>query len=362
MRNSAQTDKRNCEEDAFGEDNTVFSIGRYMDMKCDKGMQIHLLYTMILIREFETKVSEMKNKNLVFGSVHCCDGEEAIAAGVCSALNADDYIVSNHRPHGHAIAKGVSIDRMMAELLGKATGTNGGKGGSMHINDPAVGMINATGIVASGLPVACGAAYAAKFQKDGRIACVFFGDGSANEGIVHECLNLASVWDLPVLFVLEDNDLAVTTNTNKTSACQDYVKLADVYGIGGAHSDGQHVEEVYIKSCEAVEYIRKNSRPYFLQFKTIRFREHAEGEYYARMINKQYRDYDRLTTEIKNRCPIALYSAHLMKTGVLTEADIQKIRSDVNEKLQYSLEFANKSPLADTESAFEGLYVKERES
>ena len=117
----------------------------------DKDRKLHLLHTMILIREFEAKVSAMKNENLIFGSVHCCDGEEAISAGVCSALDVDDYIVSNHRPHGHAIAKGVSIDKIMAEMFGKATGTNGGKGGSMHINDPSVSMINATGIVASGL-------------------------------------------------------------------------------------------------------------------------------------------------------------------------------------------------------------------
>jgi len=324
----------------------------------NKDMQLHLLYTMILIREFETKISAMKNENLIFGSVHCCDGEEAISAGVCSALNVDDYIVSNHRPHGHAIAKGVSVDSIMAELLGKATGTNGGKGGSMHINDPSVGMINATGIVASGLPIACGAAYAAKFRNDGKVACVFFGDGSANEGIVHECLNLASAWNLPVLFVLEDNDLAITTNTNKTSACQDYVKLADVYNIRGTHGDGQNVEEVYLKSCEAVEYIRKNSRPYFLQFKTVRFREHAEGAYYARMISKNYRDYDHLEAEIASRCPIGLYSGYLVDNGVLTEADIQKIRDDVNRRILHSLEFANESPLADTTAAFKGMYTE----
>lgn len=328
-------------------------------MRVNRKTQIHLLQTMILIREFEKKASEMKNENLVFGSVHCCDGEEAISAGVCSALNTDDYIVSNHRPHGHAIAKGVNIDKIMAELLGKGEGTNGGKGGSMHINDPAVGMINATGIVASGLPIACGAAYAAKFFGNKRIACVFFGDGSANEGIVHECLNLASAWDLPVLFILEDNDLAVTTNTNKTSACQDYVKLSHAYGIRGARGDGQNVEEVYDKACRAVKYIKKNSRPYFLQFKTVRFHEHAEGSYYARMIDTNYRDYGLLKVEIANRCPIALYSDYLVKNDVLTEADIQSIRDDVELKLRHGLEFANASPLADTASAFEGLYTKE---
>lgn len=327
-------------------------------MKLNKDLQIHLLNTMILIREFELKVSELKNENIVSGSVHCCNGEEAISAGVCSALNKDDYLISNHRPHGHAIAKGVSVDKMMSEIFGKITGTNGGKGGSMHINDPQVGMINATGIVASGLPIACGAAFSAKRLNNGRISCVFFGDGSANEGIIHECLNLAAIWNLPVLFVLEDNDLAITVNTNQTSACQDYVKLANIYGIEGAHGDGQNVEEVFQKAERAVEYIRNNCRPYFLQFNTVRFHEHAEGAYYARMISTNYRDYERLHSDIANRDPIDLYSKSLVESGVLNEEEIAEIKLNVDSKIQHSIEFAENSPLPDAFAAFEGMYTK----
>lgn len=327
-------------------------------MELNKDLRFQLLYTMILIREFELAVSELKNKNTILGSVHCCNGEEAVSTGVCSALNKDDYLVSNHRPHGHAIAKGVSIDKMMSEMFGKATGTNGGRGGSMHINDPAVGMINSTGIVASGLPIACGAAFAAKRCNNGRIACVFFGDGSANEGIVHECLNLAAIWKLPVLFVLEDNDLAITVNTNYTSACQDYVKLANVYGIVGFHGDGQNVEEVFQKAQNAVEYIRNNDKPYFLQFHTVRFCEHAEGAYYARMISTNYRDYKRLQSDIADRDPIALYSKQLIGEGLLNEVELAKIKSDIDCRIQHSIEFAKNASLPDTAVALDGMYTK----
>lgn len=329
-------------------------------MQLNQEMQIHLLETMILIREFELTVSALKNQNEIPGSVHCCNGEEAVSAGVCSALNKDDYLISNHRPHGHAIAKGVRIDKIMSEMFGKAAGTNGGKGGSMHIHDPEVGMINATGIVASGLPIACGAAFSAKRLHHGRVACVFFGDGSANEGILHECLNLAAIWELPVLFVLEDNGLAITVDTNRTSACQDYAKLANVYGIEGAHGDGQDVEEVFRKTQSAVAYIRSSSKPCFLQFHTVRFCEHAEGAYYARMISTRYRDYERLQSDIAGRDPIALYSKHLIENGVLMEAEIAKIRSGVKCRLRHSLEAAKNAPLPDSSAAFEGMYTKGR--
>lgn len=327
-------------------------------MEINKNMQVHLLETMILIRRFEAKVSELKNDGVIFGSVHCCDGEEAIPVGVCSALNIDDYLISNHRPHGHAIAKGVSVNEMMAEMLGKATGTNGGKGGSMHVNDPKVGMINATGIVASGLPIACGAAFSAKQNGDKKIACVFFGDGSANEGILHECLNLAAVWNLPVLFVLEDNDLAITANTNLTSACQDYVKLAEVYGIRGEHVNGQDVENVYYRAKKSIQYIRNNSKPYFLQCKTVRFREHAEGPYYSRMISTNYRDNKRLEMDIATKDPIALYSKKLLECGILDKEDVQSIWGETDRKILDSLRYAELSPIPDASSAFRSMFSK----
>jgi len=315
-----------------------------------------MLYRMMLIRAFETVVSQYKMNRQIYGMVHCYQGEEAVAVGVCEALKTSDYIVSNHRPHGHAIAKGVDPRRMMAEIFGKITGTNAGRGGSMHINDREKGMITATGIVGSGLPVACGAAFASRYNHDGRVTGVFFGDGAANEGVLHECLNLAAIWELPIIFILEHNGLAVTTLTKNTSACSDYTKLAAVYGIHAAKVDGQDVEAVWQIASEAVELARSKSLPTLLQAKTIRFQEHAEGEWYQRMIKTCYRDYGEVELERTERCPIRLYADRLLRQGIMTEDDICQTYKNAEAEIQNCLEYAIASPLPNPASAFGLVY------
>lgn len=317
-----------------------------------KSQKIDLLYKMKLIREFENTVSEYKDQKAIYGGTHCYNGEEAVAVGVCSVLENSDYIVSDHRPHGHAIAKGMNTKMIMAELMGKSTGSNGGKGGSMHIFDNSVGLILSTGIVGSGIPVGCGAAFASKYKNDDRIACVFFGDGSANEGILHESLNFASVWDLPVLFLLEDNTLAITTSTRETSACNDYVDLALSYSIMGKHVDGQSVEEVYKTAKYAVDFIRKNQRPYFIQAHTIRFSEHAEGDYYKRMIAKEYRDNNLLNSHKKEKCPILAYEKLLLENNLITKTGIEELELKIKMEVRDAVEFAISSIEPDPESAF----------
>lgn len=324
--------------------------------RVDRGRARSMLYHMMLIRVFETVVSQYKMERQIYGMAHCYHGEEAVAVGVCEALKTSDYIVSNHRPHGHAIAKGVDPRRMMAELFGRATGTNAGKGGSMHINDREKGMITATGIVGSGLPVACGAAFASQYKHDGRVTCVFFGDGAANEGVLHECLNLAAIWKLPIIFVLEHNGLAVTTLTKDTSACSDYTKLAAVYGIHAAKVDGQDVEAVLLNASEAVELARDKSLPTLLQAQTIRFQEHAEGEWYQRMIKTCYRDYAEVERERTERCPIRLYANHLLQRGIMTEDDICQTYKEAEAEVQGCLEYAMASPPPNPASAFEFVY------
>lgn len=321
-----------------------------------RNQAVSMLRRMMLIRAFETVISQYKMDRKIYGMAHCCQGEEAVAVGVCQALEETDYIVSNHRPHGHAIAKGVDLRQMMAEIFGKATGTNAGKGGSMHVNDRDKGMIAATGIVGSGIPLACGAAFASKYKHDQRVTCVFFGDGAANEGVLHESLNLAAVWKLPIVFVLEYNGLAVTTSTGDTSACSDYTKLASVYGIHASRVDGQNVEEVYQAACEAVELARTQSAPSLLQAQTIRFQEHAEGEWYQRMVETHYRDYEALERERTERCPIRLYAARLIGQGVLTEEEVVRMWREAEAEIQSCLNFAQASPLPDPASAFEFVY------
>lgn len=327
-----------------------------MDSQNEKS--ISLLYRMILIREFETAVSEYKIKKMIYGPAHCYNGEEAVAVGICAALKKEDYIISDHRPHGHAIAKGIDINSMMAEIFGKATGTNNGKGGSMHVNDASIGMIVSTGIVGSGIPVACGAAFSAKYKKDGKIACVFFGDGAANEGTLHESLNLAAKWQLPVIFILEDNELAVTTNTRSTSACNDYVAMAAVYGIEGYDLDGQDVEQVYTTTKKIVDKARSDNRPFFIQAHTIRFNEHAEGEYYLRMKDKNYRDCEVLEKDKVMRCPIKMYQEKLLRNETVTEEMIRNLHARAEQEVRYSIEYALNSLEPEKSTALKNIFVE----
>lgn len=322
----------------------------------DRELEMNLLYNMMLIREFENVVSEYKNSGEIYGMVHCYNGQEAVAVGICENLSQEDYIVSNHRPHGHAIAKGVGINEIMSELFGKSTGTNGGRGGSMHIHDRAHGMITATGIVGSGIPVACGSAFASHYKKDGRVTCVFLGDGATNEGVFSECLNMVSNWNLPVVFVVEDNGLAVTTQTKNTSACRDVTLLAKAYGIEGELVNGQDVEQVYSAGKRAVIRARNLSRPTLIQAKTVRFREHAEGEYYWKMRDTNYRDLDELETEIETNCPILKYESLLIQRGDIETCEIIEIENRIKREVRSSLEFAKKSPAPRKESVYSHVY------
>ena len=228
------------------------------------------LRTMIRIRLFEEKISEYKLKGIIKGPVHSCIGQEAVPVGVCSALDKDDYVIGNHRSHGHIIARGTDLKKLIYQILNDT--------GSMHVNDPSIGFVMSTAIVGSGLSIACGLAFASKFKKENRIACVFYGDGAVNEGAFHECMNIASMWKLPVLFVLENNHVAVTTVTSRI----DMKKLASAYGVGYSLVDGQDVDKVSAVADKAVKQVRENS-PFLIEAMTHRFHEHQEGATYERM-------------------------------------------------------------------------------
>ena len=318
--------------------------------------RISMLYKMVLIRKFEEFVSRYKFDRKIYGPVHCYNGEEAVAAGVCECLKETDYVISNHRPHGHAIAKGVDTKKIMAEIFGKATGTNGGKGGSMHIIDTSKGVMMSTGIVGSGIPVSLGTAFASKYSKNGRVTVLFMGDGTANEGTFYESLNLAAVWELPVIFVLEHNGLAITTQTKDTSAIKDYTKLAQVFGIKNFSVNGQNVEEVYNAASEAVEYTGKTSKPSFIQAQTIRFNEHSEGEYYLRMREKHYRDNDEVELMKETKDPIKLYSKSLTEKNIISREDLDEITALAEKQIEESYDFALNSPEPDRYEAYRNIF------
>jgi len=255
-----------------------------------------LLQTMIRIRLFEEKISEYKLKGIIKGPVHSCIGQEAVSAGVCSALDKNDYVIGNHRSHGHIIAKGTDLKKLVHQIFHDA--------GSMHVYDPSVSFILSTAIVGSGLSLACGVAFASKFKKEKRIVCVFFGDGAVSEGTFHECMNIASMWKLPVLFVLENNHVAVTT-VNKSRINME--KFTSAYGVGYRKVDGQDVVKVNTAASDAIESVVRNNNPFLLEATTRRFHEHQEGPAYERMKWTGYRNEIGEIYYRQNFDPINLY-------------------------------------------------------
>lgn len=324
----------------------------------DKNKKISLLRKMILIRHFEEKLVIYKDQNKILGPFHCSVGQEAVSVGVCAALSKEDYIAGSHRAHGCMIAKGTNINALIAEIFGKVTGTNGGKGGSMHINDSGVGGLGASAIVASSIPVACGAAFASKFKNDGRIACVFFGDGAVNEGVFYESLNLASIWKLPVIFILENNGFAISTALHQVSTSQDLYLRAIPFGITSKQIDGQNVDEVYSVTKDAINSIKAGNGPYFIEAKTYRFNPHQQGNVYTRLEESGYRDIKEVEHWRGNRDPIKLYTDKLLADEILSKDDIEKIYLEEGETIENAIVFANESKAPEVADLYQNIFVK----
>jgi len=305
---------------------------------------------MLKIRHFEDRVKDLFAAGEMPGFVHLYLGQEAVAVGACVALNEDDYITSTHRGHGHIIAKGGDVKLMMAELYGKATGYNKGKGGSMHIAAPNLGILGANGIVGAGLPIATGAGLSAKLRRSGQVAVCFFGDGASNQGTFHEAINIASAFDLPVVYVCENNLYAVGTRQADVRKIEDIADRGVGYGIPGLAIDGNNVIAVYEASKEAVDRARAGMGPTIIECKTYRWRAHFEGE------PDTYRPPEEVEAWIK-REPIAPYRRQLIEQGVLTEAEADEIEANIVKELDEAVEFARQSPLPEPETAVEGLWA-----
>jgi acetoin:2,6-dichlorophenolindophenol oxidoreductase subunit alpha len=300
--------------------------------------KIALYTTMQTIRLFEERVVKEYYAGHIVGFVHSYIGEEAIAAGVCAHLNPADRIVSHHRGHGHCIAKGADIKRMMAEIYGRQTGYCKGKGGSMHIADFSIGMLGADGIVAAGLPIAVGAAAAAQLDGPPKIAAVFFGDGACQEGEFHEALNLAAIWKLPLLFVCENNQYGVNTSYQDSLAAGEITRMPEAYHIPAKAVNGNDVEEVYTAAAEAVALLRQGKGPYFLEFLTYRWHKH-----YLSSALPDLRPPAELA-EWKQKCPVAGYEKKLLGERVLDARQIQSIRDNILADVEAAYQFAVSSP------------------
>ena len=301
-----------------------------------------MLRRMILIREFDELAIKLRTAGRIYGAVHPYVGEEAIAVGVCANLTNADRVTSTHRGHGHCIAKGADVKRMMAELFGRVDGYCKGKGGSMHIADFSVGMLGANGIVGGGLPMATGAALAAQLEGKGNVAVCFFGDGAVAEGEFHEALNISSVWKLPVVFVCENNQYAANNAIAVQHAVTDVAARAGSYGMPGVPVDGNDVLAVCEAARAAVDRARRGEGPSLIEGRTYRWYFHA-------MRNTPPPE-TRPAAEIaawKERDPIARLAADLIARRTMTESDLGSLQRQVHADLQEAVAFAEASAFPD---------------
>ncbi len=318
-------------------------------MSYSREFLISLYQTMVRIRTFELTAEKLFLEGKLPGFIHLYIGEEAIATGVMANLRPDDYITSTHRGHGHMIAKGASLDRMMAELYGKVTGYCKGKGGSMHIADVSIGVLGANGEVGGGHPIAVGAAMGLKMLgKDSVVVC-FFGDGASNRGSFHESLNWAAVYQLPVVFVCENNQFASTARFSETTSVKDISVRASGYGIKGITIDGNDVITVYETAKEAIERARKHSEPTLIEAKTYRLKGHFVGD------PELYRSKSEIE-EMRANDPIVRFEKLLVEKYGFSELEKSKIWSAAKEEVDKAVEFAEKSPYPKPEEALEDLF------
>jgi acetoin:2,6-dichlorophenolindophenol oxidoreductase subunit alpha len=288
---------------------------------------------MWLIRAFEEKVSALYAAREIVGLLHLGIGQEAVAVGTCSLLRPDDYVFGGHRSHGHAIAKGADVDRLMAEIAGRATGYCAGKGGSMHIVAMDAGFVTATGVVGGTIPLALGAAFAAKERKQGQVAVVFFGDGAGQGGPFHESLNIASLWQLPVIFVCENNGYAEFTPLSAHTKVERLAWHAETYAINNSTVDGNDLMAVRAAMSKAVEKARGGKGPVFVECLTHRLRGHYEGD------PAKYRELSQLA-EWKKKDPIARVTRLLKAKKLISDKEIEAIERAARERVDKAAEFA----------------------
>src|SRR6516164_10885723 len=308
-------------------------------------------HTMRTIRGFEERLHVDFAKGDIPGFVHLYAGEEASATGIIMHLKDNDRIASTHRGHGHCIAKGVDIKGMMAEIYGKLSGSCRGKGGSMHIADLSKGMMGANGILGAGAPLACGAALAAKVKKDGGVAISFVGDGASNQGMFLESLNLAAVWHLPVVFVVENNGYAESTSVEWAVACDSYVDRASGFGLPGVTVDGTDFFAVYEAAGEIIRRAREGGGPALLECEMVRFFGHFEGDAQA------YRGKGEVEEIRQNRDCIKLFAARVLEAGVVTKAELEAIDREAVELVEAAVGAAKAAPTPTAKDLLTDVYV-----
>ena len=319
-------------------------------MDIDKDTSLKLLTQMMQIRQFEDKIMELLAKNIAEGGSHLYAGMEAVAVGAISVLNPDDYITSTHRGHGHAIAKDGDLKALMAEILGKKTGVCKGKGGSLHLADVSKGNLGANGIVAGSLGIATGAGLSITRRKTGQVVVCFFGDGATNNGIFFECLNMASLWKLPVVYLCENNLYGMSVSVKRASAVQDLTKKALAFDMKSDSVDGQDVLAVRNTVRKWVDFARNGQGPSFIVANTYRYYGHSRSDprvYRTREEEKFW----------KERDPIKIFSNRMVEEGILTLEEIKLTEEEVIKSIEQAVDYAIKSPFPEPKELYTDLYV-----
>ena len=306
---------------------------------------------MVRIRLFEEAAGRIFEAGRMPGFIHLYVGQEAVAAGVCAALRDDDQVSSTHRGHGHLVAKGGDLSRMMAELMGKATGYCGGKGGSMHVCDLDLNMLGANGIVGGGVPIAVGAGFANRYRANGAVSVAFFGDGATNIGAFHEAANMAAALELPVLFVCENNEYAEYTRRDETMAIDDVVERAAAYGMPGAKVDGMDAVAVFEATTGALDRARQGGGPSFIECKTYRYYNHHG----VQTLGMKYRSDDEVK-EWRDRDPVPRHEDLMVSVGAMTPDGIESVRAEVAAEVEAAIEFAEQSPMPDPADLLVDVY------
>jgi pyruvate dehydrogenase E1 component alpha subunit len=320
-------------------------------MQVSKQKKLEMLRSMLLTRRFEESLTELcKNQGKIPGMMILSTGQEAVGSGTCAALSAGDVIISNHRSHSHLLAKGADPKVLMAEIYGKRTGCNKGKSGTLHLAVPEVNALCTTTVVGGGLPISVGVAFAQQYKMQNEITVCFFGDGAADEGAFHESLNLASLWNLPVVFVCENNRYAGAQRMEEHTKIENIADRAAGYAMPGEVVDGNDSAAVYEVVLKARERAVAGQGPTLVECKTYRWRGHGEADH------QHYQPKEEIAAW-KERCPISKLTGEMLSQGLITDAELQKMEAEVCEIVEEAVRFAEQSPYPEVEEALEDVFA-----
>lgn len=314
--------------------------------------KLELYRSMLLIRRFEEKSAQAYQQGKIKGFCHLYIGQEAVAVGSISVLNPDDAVITAYRDHGHALARGVCPDACMAELFGKRTGIVKGKGGSMHFFDAEKHYFGGHGIVAGQTPLGAGIAFAQKYLETNRVTLCYLGDGAINQGVFHESMNLAALWKLPVIYIIENNDYAMGTAVHRHAAGDPLTKRASAYDMAAIQANGMDLDDVRAKTAEAVSLARSESQPTLMEIHTYRYRGHSMSD------PGNYRTREEIEGH-KEKDPILLYRAKLIDQNVLDDAGFEAIDEEITERAQAAYDFAENSPEPDVNEVYDDIFTPE---